>query len=184
MKIGDVNVGEEYGVVAKKHRYDSLPRQARVVEVVVEPEEVWVGHGFTSSRALRNVRRVKVELLGQPTEQKTSGWHYDNAVHALKEGSKVVVEAKQLVGPWRTLRKGVAHKIELKNAEAEREQQVVGRVEALLPRKLRGKWGRVRITGRLDSKNKPVVLVTVSLDDDAADHLLTLAEAGANKVSS
>lgn len=178
MKIGEIEVGAEVGLVSEKPRYDSLPRQARVVEIVTVPETTWVSNGFTHQRGSRNVRKVRVELLGQPTEE-YSRYRYTNAVHAEAGGTTLVVSAKQVIGPWSTLKEDVEKRVSIKDAEAERQAAVEARVSALLPKRLHDTWGYAKATGHYASKNKVELLTELRIHEGAAiDILLDLAEKG------
>lgn len=67
MKISDIEVGGEYGVLdsPKARRYgrqETLPRKVRVLEIVTEEQSRRSGGGYGPSIKV-NVRRVKVEML-------------------------------------------------------------------------------------------------------------------------
>ena len=103
MKIGDVEIGKEYGALdaPRSGRYGrTIPRQVKALEIVTVEETRY--HGYTSGSTKVNKRRVKVEFL-DGTEEELRGYRYD-AIKKAARGATLVIEARQLVAPWSELR--------------------------------------------------------------------------------
>jgi hypothetical protein len=172
MNIGDVEVGVEYGAIdAPTKRYSGkLPRQVRCTAVETAEKEVWLGGGFTQHRGTRKQRMVRVVFLddaqGQPS-------YYHNDIETAVKGSEKLLEARYLVGKWSELRRDVHARVAAKQAEDSAKTAMEARINALLPKKLKGSWLSIDASGGTKTR------VTARLEGDILDTILALAEKGA-----
>lgn len=129
MKIGDIEVGAEYGAMDEPSRHHSgaMPRRVEVVEIVTVQEDYWQGGGFSSRRATRNVRRVKVRTLDEALQTKA---YYRDKILTAKRGTTITVEARQLVAPWPELAPAVAARIEAEQKRAARKSEIEAALKA------------------------------------------------------
>lgn len=168
MKIGEVVVGKEYAAhdsPAERHSR-TLPRQVKVLEIVVEEEKVY--GRYSSAVTTAKKRRVKVEVLGLP-EGRPSNWHRDKIKNAEK-GATLVIEARMLVALWSEVRTEVAKKVETEQKRVALQDALEARLDAL---KLGEHRGHISVSeGRLDNASLSVY-GTVGVEK-----LLALAEAG------
>ncbi len=173
MKIGDVKVGERYAAhdePTKSPRYISaehgdLPREVEAIEIVTVEERVygqaWVG---SEARQTRNVRRVKVRVIGGVPKDS----YYSKTIARAKVDAVLVIEAKNLVGPWKDLSKGVADAVKAREEREAQSDALEARVEKL---GLKHSSSSVSIYG---GKLRP----SLSIYEADVDKLLTLAEEG------
>jgi hypothetical protein len=126
MKIGDVKVGEIYGVVDRPSttRFTPDPREAKVLEIVTVEAAMW--NRYTRERGVKKTRQVKVELLTDPAS--SNGWRLDG----LGKGATPTIEARQIVALWKDLAPDLLKKIEQQQASAAARDAMQARVDAIL----------------------------------------------------
>lgn len=167
MKIGDVKVGEEYAAhdsPGERHSR-TLPRQVKVLEIVVEEEKVY--GRYSSAVTTAKKRKVKVEVLDAPKHE-GSTWHREKLRHATK-GSTLVVEARQLVALWKDVHKGITESINKEQKRIALRDALEARLDAL---KLGD--GRASISVSESSHDAHLTVYGTA----GVEKLLALAEAG------
>lgn len=134
MKIGDIEVGVEYGALdaprATGYRHDRLPRRVKVLEIVTEEQKKhnpWAGPGSGSTRIVKK-RKVKVECLTEPFAKHRYAWGIDNDA----KGTRRVIEARQLVAPWADLKESVSFEVEEEIRRKAFQATLIARFEKLL----------------------------------------------------
>jgi len=167
MKIGDVEIGKEYGALdaPRSGRYGrTIPRQVKALEIVTVEETRY--HGYTSGSTKVNKRRVKVEFL-DGTEEELRGYRYD-AIKKAARGATLVIEARQLVAPWSELRGDILARQREEEKRIAIEEALSARLKAL---GFKIEWGvcSIRVRGQR---------MEVEFSDKAVEKILTLAEAG------
>lgn len=163
MKISEVEVGVEYGVVEYSDvRYtNSTPRHCKVVGIVTEEQKTF--GAWTDTAKTRKVRKVKVKVLDSPLGAYSS-WR--TSIRSAKKNSTAIVDAKQLVGLWKDLRGDILARAKENQAKIELEKTVTKRVRAL---KLRNADVYCRGSKRVELR----------VEDNELYKLLALAEMGA-----
>jgi len=170
VKIGEVEVGKEYGALdSPKRGYSRVdPRQVKVLNIVTVEESTY--SNYTGARGKKNVRRVEVEVLNGP-ETKKEGWRWD-AIERAAKGDVLVIEARQLVGPWKALNKDILERIAREEAATARKEDLERRLKAL---GFKLEWDSVQVTvstsygnreGEIEFKGKKAI-----------DQLLNMLEA-------
>lgn len=166
MKLIDIKVGREYGVVQNgKDSYGSeIPRRVKVVRMTTEVEpchhydrvkEVWVSVA---------VKRFVVKFLDVPNK---SASHY-NKVATAKKGSTMTVERLAFKAPWSELGAGVAAK--------HAKQQEVADLQASYNKRLRALGFRgMTLAIDVDQTGSPSIR---NWGHAGLDKLLALAEKG------
>jgi hypothetical protein len=185
MKIGDVKVGVEYGVLdspkTERHNAHKNMRQVEVLEVVVEEERVF-GSGYLSSadgHRMRKVKRLKVKVLDKSSFGSSDGWGYSRSkLKYADQGAVLVIEARQVVGAWSELRSGIVKQREAEQKRIDAQEALEARIVALIgkgetAREYRWRANVTEYDGKLRAEG--------SFHDKSLDKLLTLAEAGKGK---
>lgn len=171
MKINDIADGEEYGAVERPTSRNQTPRQVKVLGIEVVQERVY-GNGWTRSEdvSYRNVRKLKVKFLDSPTKH-ASSW---DKILAAKKGATLVIEARQIVGPWSDLADDVRQK-----ADAEAR---IATTEAEYKRRLRKLGLNTDYFAIEAMANGEVQIRMYGYSKFQVDKLLGYAEAGMPKV--
>jgi len=169
MKVGEVEIGTEYGALASprvKGYYASRtrPRQVKAVEIVKQEKVRYTG-AWTPQKKVQ-IRRVKVELLDTPLDNGSS-WE---PIESRAQGSVVVIEARQLIAPWADLVKDVKKGIEVAAARDALEARLEARIKEL-GFKGGDVWVQVRIQGEK-------LISDIEFSGKDLDRILELAEAG------
>ncbi len=172
MKIGDVKVGERYAAHDEKNPgyisadRGNFPREVEVLEIVGVEERTYAGRWTDARETTRTVRKVKVKVIGG-TESKASTWSRRPIVDA-KPGAVIVIEARNIIGPWSALRGDVKKAIE---AREERDRQSAALAARLKALGLKDSSSSVSFVG---GKLKP----SLSIYHGDVEKLLSLAEDG------
>lgn len=125
MKIGDIKVGTEYGVVESKSRYGrSAPRRVEVLAVEEVEERTW--NKYSGAAGTRKVRKLRVKFLDEPTSSWT--WY---PIYAAAKDSERVVEARLLVATWAELSPGIKARIEAEQELADAKAAIKQRLSAV-----------------------------------------------------
>lgn len=136
MKIGDIKIGTTYAATDGKRRSYSgdLPRRVEALEIITEPVSYWSGGGYSNERGTKNVRKVKVRCLDEPRYR--DSYRHERVMTA-PEGTEITLEARFLAAPWSDVRAEVKAKISEDQAKANAKAVTLGRIHALLPKRLR-----------------------------------------------
>lgn len=172
MKIGDVKVGDILALDASERYSRSLPRKVEVLSIPSVEVEYWRSQGFHSTKATRTVRRVEVKFLDLPTGKMNRFARRD--FQAVKQGAKLVVEAKYLIAPWSDVAKDVDARIERERKKAANKAAAEARLEYLFGKKM-SKLNTYVASAWDDGAE-------VCLEGDELDTILTLAERGKRAV--
>jgi hypothetical protein len=174
MKIGDVKIGSEYGLLyspsGANYGTRALPRQVLALAIEAVPEKRWVRGAFRQLKEV-NVKRVRVRFLDGPLMK--SSYHNDDAFLVAAKDSERVVEARQLAGLWKDLRSDVAKELKRRAYEVEARASIVARLKAL-----KINPDHVAITVNVHP-NGNSARFDLRLRDPQAEKLLALAEKGA-----
>lgn len=175
MKIGEVEIGKEYGASDEpSRRYGADPRQVRVLEVVVEEERVY--SGFTSGIHTKNVRRLKVEVLDAGPTSKRSHVFAREKIKSADKGSTLIIEARHLVGLWKDINPGIVKRRNEEQARLEAEHALIERIISIVGGK--SEYDRFHT----DVRGPHPSTFAVTFKGAALTKILTLAEKGKGAV--
>lgn len=129
MKIAEITVGTEYGALDEvKKRYNAVdPRQVKVLEIVTVEVPNW--NSYTHELGTRKVKRVKVEVLNGPDKADVSYRH--GPIKRAARGDTLVIDARQIVGPWKALNKDILNRVAMAERKEARKASVENRLKAL-----------------------------------------------------
>ena len=130
MKIGEIEVGKEYGVLDNPRRsaWRKLPRRVKVLEIVTVPVEQWSSGTWSAERKTVQQRQVKVTFLDEQQDGSSWGDKIEKAVC----GTSVVLPTKHFVAPWEKIRKDVQARVEKQQIQAKTKADIEGRLMAIV----------------------------------------------------
>lgn len=168
MRIGDLKIGAQYGALDKADVRE-FPRRVRVEEIVVVPEGRWESSGW--GRKDVNVRKARVVFMDEPLSDIRSSRF---AILAAAKDASLVIEAKQIVAPWREVRAKVGKEID----RIARERDLFAETQARL-RSVGIDPDYVYISLYVPEDKRTRPKISLRFDDREAQRILSLAEKGA-----